>query len=94
MGRFPAAGANGPTQRVNPLLRWAGSPCRWVYRQGTQAQIITNRHTYRDGSPIRVSWTRAPGNNLDWVSLFRCHVKCAGPGGYTIYRYTQTAVVG
>jgi hypothetical protein len=66
----------------------------WVYRQGTQAQIRTNRHTYRVGSPIRVSWTRAPGNNLDWVSLFRCHVKCAGPGGYTIYRYTQTAVEG
>ena len=66
----------------------------WVYRQGSQAQHQTNRHTYRVGSPIRVSWTRAPGNNLDWVSLFRCHVRCDGPGGYTIYRYTRTAVEG
>jgi len=66
----------------------------WVYRPGSRSQLRTNRHTYRAGSPIRVSWTRAPGNNLDWVSFFRCHVRCAGPGGYTIYRYTQTAVEG
>jgi hypothetical protein len=66
----------------------------WVYRPGTRSHLRTNRHVYRAGSPIRVSWTRAPGNNLDWVSLFRCHVRCAGPGGYTIYRYTRTAVVG
>jgi hypothetical protein len=66
----------------------------WVYRPGSPARLTTSRHTYRVGSPIRVSWTRAPGNNLDWVSLFPCHVRCAGPSGYTIYRYTQTAVEG
>jgi hypothetical protein len=66
----------------------------WVYRPGSPSRIRTDRHTYRVGSPIRVSWTRAPGTNLDWVSLFPCHVRCAGPGGYTIYRYTKTAVEG
>jgi hypothetical protein len=66
----------------------------WIYRPGTPAHLRTDRRVYRAGSPIRVSWTGAPGNNLDWVSLFRCHVRCDGPGGYTIYRYTRTAVVG
>ena len=66
----------------------------WVYRPGSRPQVTTNRKVYRAGSPIRVSWTGAPGNNLDWVSFFRCHVRCAGPGGYQAYRYTETAVVG
>ena len=66
----------------------------WVYRPGTPAHLTTDRRVYRAGTRIRVSWTGAPGNNLDWVSLFRCRVRCAGPGGYTIYRYTHTAVVG
>jgi hypothetical protein len=66
----------------------------WVYRQGSRAHLTTDRRTYRAGSPIRVSWTRAPGNNLDWVSFFPCHATCAGPGSYTIYRYTRATVVG
>ena len=66
----------------------------WVYRAGSRSQLSTSRHSYRVGSPIRVTWTRAPGNNLDWVSFFRCRVTCAGPSGYTIYRYTRTDVEG
>jgi hypothetical protein len=66
----------------------------WVYRPGTRPHMTTDRKVYRKGEPITVSWTRAPGNNLDWVSFFRCRATCAGPGGYTIYRYTDTAVVG
>jgi hypothetical protein len=66
----------------------------WVYRQGTRPRLRTDRRVYRAGSRIRVSWTRAPGNNLDWVSFFRCHARCAGPGGYLAYRYTDSAVVG
>ena len=65
-----------------------------MYRPGSRPQVTTDRRTYRVGSPIRVSWTRAPGNNLDWVSFFRCHLRCDGPGGYLAYRYTDTAVVG
>jgi hypothetical protein len=75
-------------------LRTEASASVWVYRKGSRARITTGRHVYRAGRPISVSWTRAPGNNLDWVSLFPCHVRCAGPGGYTIYRYTETAVEG
>ena len=44
--------------------------------------------------PVRVSWTRAPGNNLDWIGLFRCHRTCGGPGSYLVYRYTRTAIEG
>jgi hypothetical protein len=66
----------------------------WVYRPGTRSHVATDRRTYRVGQPIRVTWTRAPGNNLDWVSFYRCRVTCAGPSAYTIYRYTQTAING
>jgi len=66
----------------------------WVYRPGTRSHVTTDRRTYRVGQPIRVSWTRAPGMNLDWVSFYRCRARCAGPSAYTIYRYTQTAIVG
>ena len=77
--------ATGRTETKAPI---------WVYRPGSRPQVTTDRRTYRVGSPIRVSWTRAPGNNLDWVSFFRCHLRCDGPGGYLVYRYTDTAVVG
>jgi hypothetical protein len=66
----------------------------WVYRRGSHAQLTTERHRYRVGAPIQVSWTRAPGENLDWVGLFRCHHTCGGPGSYVDYRYTRTAVEG
>lgn len=65
-----------------------------MYRPGSRAQVTTGRKVYRAGSPIRVSWTRAPGNNLDWIGLYRCRATCPGPGAYRIYRYTDTAVVG
>ncbi len=77
--------ATGKTEASAPI---------WVYRPHRPARITTDRRVYRAGSAIRVSWTRAPGNNLDWVSLFPCHARCAGPGGYTIYRYTRTMVEG
>ncbi|HEY2877860.1 endonuclease/exonuclease/phosphatase family protein [Nocardioides sp.] len=77
--------ATGRTETTAPI---------WVYRPGSRPQVTTDRRTYRVGSPIRVSWTRAPGNNLDWVSFFRCRLRCDGPGGYLAYRYTDTAVVG
>jgi hypothetical protein len=33
--------------------------------------------------------------SLDWIGIFRCHrVKCAGNGGYLLYSYTQTKIVG
>ena len=66
----------------------------WVYRPHSHARLTSDRRTYRVGSPVRVGWTRAPGNNLDWIGLYRCHRTCGGPGSYLVYRYTRTDVEG
>lgn len=66
----------------------------WVYGPHSRARLSTDRHTYRVGSSVHVGFTRAPGNNLDWVGLFRCRRTCGGPGSYLVYRYTRTAVEG
>jgi len=73
--------------------RSAGAPI-WVYGPRSHATLRADRRTYRVGSPIRISWTRAPGNNLDWIGLFRCRRACGGPGAYLMYRYTRTAIEG
>jgi endonuclease/exonuclease/phosphatase family metal-dependent hydrolase len=66
----------------------------WVYRPHSHAHLTTDRHIYRVGEPVHVAFTRAPGDNLDWVGLFRCHRTCGGPGSYLVYRYTRTAIEG
>ena len=66
----------------------------WVYRAGSHARLSTNRHTYRVGGAVHVRWTQAPGANLDWIGLYRCHRTCGGPGDYLVYRYTRTDVEG
>jgi len=66
----------------------------WVYGPHSHARLTADRRTYRVGSPVRISWTRAPGNNLDWVGLFRCQRTCGGPGSYLVYRYTHTDIEG
>ncbi len=66
----------------------------WVYGPHSRAHLTSDRRTYRVGDPVRVSWTRAPGDNLDWIGLFRCHRTCGGPGSYLVYRYTRTAIEG
>jgi endonuclease/exonuclease/phosphatase family metal-dependent hydrolase len=70
-----------------------GAPV-WVYRPGSRPHLATSRRTYPVGGRVRVSWTRAPGSNLDWIGLFRCRKACGGPGTYLMYRYTRTAVEG
>ena len=66
----------------------------WIYRPASHSHLTSDRRTYRVGSPVRVSWTRAPGNNLDWIGLYRCHRTCGGPGSYLVYRYTRIAIEG
>jgi hypothetical protein len=46
------------------------------------------------GQRVKVSWTRAAGENLDWIGLFRCHRRCGGPGAYLVYRYTRAETEG
>ncbi len=66
----------------------------WVYGPRSHARLHTDRRTYRVGRSVHVAFTRAPGNNLDWIGLFRCRRTCGGPGSYLVYRYTRTAVEG
>ncbi|MGC4111998.1 MAG: endonuclease/exonuclease/phosphatase family protein [Nocardioides sp.] len=66
----------------------------WVYPPGSHSRISTDRRTYRVGQRIRVHWTRAPGNNLDWIGLFPCHRRCGDVSTYLMYRYTDTHIEG
>ncbi|HSS68763.1 MAG TPA: endonuclease/exonuclease/phosphatase family protein, partial [Nocardioidaceae bacterium] len=66
----------------------------WAYPPHTRATVTTKR-SYRVGAPISVSWTRAPGMALDWISVFRCqHGKCDPTSGYLTYDYTHTRIEG
>jgi endonuclease/exonuclease/phosphatase family metal-dependent hydrolase len=80
--------------RRTPLGRDEASAPVWVYRPGTHSRLTTDRRTYGVGRRITVRWTRAPGENLDWVGLYRCRLRCGGVGSYLVYLYTQTRVVG
>ncbi len=83
-------GAGRPGERPQRGGRaGVGLPARTATRTSR-----SDRRTYRVGSPVQVSWTRAPGNNLDWIGLYRCHRTCGGPGSYLVYRYTRTAIEG
>ena len=66
----------------------------WLYPRGAGPTLRTNRTTYAVGDPVRVSWTGAPGTQLDWIGLMRCAEVCPGPGSYLAYRYTQTRIEG
>jgi hypothetical protein len=77
--------ATGRTEATAPI---------WVYRPHSHSHLRAGRHTYRVGAPITISWTRAPGNNLDWIGLYRCRRTCGVVGSWKIYRYTHTAVDG
>ncbi len=66
----------------------------WVYAAGTGPRLRTSGSSYQVGDAVRVHFSGAPGNNLDWIGLFRCHKICDGPGGYLVYRYTQARIVG
>jgi endonuclease/exonuclease/phosphatase family metal-dependent hydrolase len=77
--------ATGRTEATAPV---------WVYRPASRSRLRSDRHTYRVGQPIRIHWTRAPGNNLDWIGLFPCHRVCGGVSTYIDYLYTHTQVVG
>ena len=87
-GRYDVVLADSPSGRTE-----ARAPV-WVYRPHTRARLSSDRRVYRVGDPVTVSWTRAPGNNLDWIGLYPCHRTCGGPGSYLVYRYTRTAIEG
>ena len=51
----------------------------WVERRGTRPGVRTSATRYEPGAPIRVRWSGAPGNRLDWVGIY--------PAGGDLYGY-------
>lgn len=103
----PAGALDGPVRfatrhlspgRYSAQLRSRGQTLSrtafWVYAPHSHATVSTSRAVFREGQPIRVRWTRAPGMALDWIGVFRCHATCADNGGYLLYTYTQTRIAG
>jgi endonuclease/exonuclease/phosphatase family metal-dependent hydrolase len=73
---------------------WDARTPVWLYAAGDRPRLRTDRAAYAVGDSIRVRFTGAPGNQLDWVGLFRCFRICRGPGWYLMYRYTHTHIEG
>lgn len=68
----------------------------WTYPPRTRPHVFTSRPSYREGRPITVRWTGAPGMGLDWIGLYRCERggPCKGNGSYLLYGYTKTRIEG
>jgi hypothetical protein len=75
----------------------------WLYRRGEPTQVSTSRRVYRQGAPIRVSWSNAPGMRWDWLGIYRaggappsttCNAGPCGSGNYILYEYTHASIKG
>jgi hypothetical protein len=78
----------------------------WLYPHGQPTRVFTSRQVYRQGAPIRVSWSNAPGMRWDWVALYRfgeggagpeattCNATLCGNGDYLLYEYTGASIEG
>jgi hypothetical protein len=73
---------------------WDARTPVWVYAARDRPRLRTEASSYDVGDSIRVRFTGAPGNLLDWVGIFRCFRICRGAGWYLMYRYTHTHVEG
>ncbi len=60
---------------------------------GATPEVDTSRRRYREGAPITVSWSGAPGNRFDWIGINR-RGDDPSDGGYRTYLYTRSAVAG
>jgi hypothetical protein len=65
----------------------------WLEAVGTPPAITTSKESYKVGEPIGVSWTNAPAERWDWVSIYR---RGADPlvAYYIDWVYTQSTVDG
>ena len=77
----------------------------YAYPKGAKPTVTTDKAVYREGEPIKLSWTAAPGWKWDWLAVTKkgagnvdqsadCTGGYCGAGGYLIWTYTQTAVEG
>lgn len=64
----------------------------WVYPPGEPSRVTVDRRGYRAGEPIGISWSNAPGMNLDWVSVFPAGA--TDNTGYLNYDYTGATIEG
>jgi hypothetical protein len=68
----------------------------YVYRPTDHPTVTPTKPTFRVGETLRISWTEAPGNGLDWIGIFPCSKAgvCGDNSTYLLYNYTQTAIEG
>jgi len=65
----------------------------WVLEPGAGAELAIADDTVREGEPIEVSWTAAPGNRWDWIGVYR---RGADPevDWYLVWAYTDATIEG
>jgi endonuclease/exonuclease/phosphatase family metal-dependent hydrolase len=64
-----------------------------VVDPGAEAEIETSAEIYSPGDPIVASWTNAPGNRYDWLSVNRTGISPA-VGRNWEWRYTDARING
>lgn len=76
-----------------------------AYAAGTRPAVSVGKPVYREGEPIDVTWTAAPGWKWDWLAVTKrgagnvdqsadCTGGYCGAGGYLLWTYTGTTVEG
>jgi hypothetical protein len=65
----------------------------WLKEPGAGPDVSTGKHKYAVGESIDVSWSNAPGERRDWVSVYR---RDADPhvADYLLWAYTRTSIEG
>ncbi|GAA4559901.1 endonuclease/exonuclease/phosphatase family protein [Planotetraspora kaengkrachanensis] len=67
----------------------------WLYPAGEPTTVSVGKSRYKQGEPITVDWSNAPGMGLDWVSVYACPGgECADTSEYLVYTYTDSRIEG
>ncbi|GII54629.1 hypothetical protein Pth03_30180 [Planotetraspora thailandica] len=67
----------------------------WLYLPGEPTKVQVGKSRYKQGEPIEVSWSNAPGMGLDWVSVYACPAgTCTDTSEYLVYAYTDSEIEG
>ncbi len=87
-----AAGAYEAVLRGNGGAELSRIPF-WVKELGAGPEVSTGKPAHAVGEPIDVSWSNAPGEWWDWVSVYR---RDADPhvAYYLLWAYTHAAIAG
>ena len=65
----------------------------WVREPGAETEITTSQAKYKQGDPIEIEWTNAPGNKWDWLGVYK---QGADPNiaYYKNWAYTDATIAG